>query len=410
MSTDLPVSRFCTFCSLLCEQRSDDRNFGATFCSRRNRELDALRSWSESRDTLASLSACEGVLEDAKRLLARSKDILVTGRMRSVGTSRGALRIAQRHHATLDCWDSDAAFEYINAFQRSGSTTVSLAEARDISELFLVIGGDSLIEDYPRLPSVLSRGVSTPALLLGAWSCEGCKPWLDAGFQVLAIDTPIEDLPRSLSEASRFESMAGWDSQTSRWLHASGYTTAVWSMKHLNVQHGDLWYESMMGWIAHRNETHRVGGLCLCDLESTFHQVCTWWTGFPGRIRCTADGDRYDPTRFSCQRWLDEHRAAPSAVGSLTSDVSTAILWIDDSFDDPPAAVFESGHACIAISPHSLGSHPRTLWLPCQMAGLGSQSEFFRGDHAVLFSGQDPLPLAHDLPSASQWLRGLIEP
>lgn len=410
MSTDLPISRFCTFCSLLCELRSSDQDFGATFCSRRNRELDALRSWSESRDTLASLAAYEGVLEDAKKCLADSRDLLVTGRMRSVETSRGALRIAQRYHAIIDSWDSDAAFERIGAFQRVGSTTISLAEARDISEMLLVIGSDALIEDYPRLPAELSRGNSTPVLLLGTWSREGCKPWLDAGFQVLAIETPIEDLPRSLSEASKFESIAGWDSQTSRWLHASGYVTAVWSMKHLNVQHGDLWYESMMGWIAHRNEAHRTGGLCLSDLEGTFHQVCTWWTGFPGRIRCTEDGDRYDPTRFSSQRWLDEHRADSSASSSLTRDLSTVILWIDDSFDDPPTAVFESGHPCIAISPRSPGSYPRTLWLPCQMAGLGSEAEFFRGDHAVLFSGQDPFPLAHDLPSASQWLRGLIEP
>jgi hypothetical protein len=419
MSTELPVARFCACCSLLCEPSSEDGNFGAAFCSRRNRELDAIRVWSENRDTLSSLSPWESTLDEAKMRLAKTTDLLVTGRMRSVDSSRGALRIAQRYKALLDPWESEAAFEGITAFQRVGASTVSLAEARDISELLIVVGGDPLIEDYPRLPAALARGTSIPVLLLGPWSHAGCKPWLDAGFQVLAIDTEISNIPRSLAEASACGSIGPWESEASRWLHRSGYTTALWSMKHLNIEQGDLWYESMMEWIARENETRRVGALVWSDLESTFHQVCTWWTGFPARIRfgedrCGENSVLYDPSRFTAQRWIDSHPETHLA-SSLSSpkdsrrNSSSLILWIDDSFEDLPTAVFESGHPCIAISPRAPRSDTTTLWLPSLPSGLGCKSEMFRGDHAILVSGQDPHGIAHELPPTAQWLLGLIE-
>jgi hypothetical protein len=179
-------------------------------------------------------------------------------------------------------------------------------------------------------------------------------------------------------------------------------------MKHLNIEHGDLWYESMMGWVARENETRRVGALVWSDLESTFHQVCTWWTGFPGRIRFGEvrfgeDSVQYDPSRFTAQRWLDSH-----PIKQLTSS-SSLILWIDDSFEDLPTAFFESGHRCIAISARAPRSDTSVLWLPSLPAGLGCESELFRGDNAILVQGQDPYPIAHELPPTAQWLKGLIE-
>jgi hypothetical protein len=334
--------------------------------------------------------------------------------MRSVDTTRRALRIAQRYQALVDPWESDAAFEGITAFQRVGAATISLAEARDISELLIVVGGDPLLEDYPRLPAALSRGVSIPVLLLGSWSHVGCKPWLDAGFEVLAIDTQVSNIPRSLSEACACASIAGWESETSRWLHRSGYTTVLWSMKHLNIEYGDLWYESMMGWVARENETRRVGALVWNDLESAFHQVCTWWTGFPGRVRFFEDSVQYDPSRFTAQRWLDLHpvpqlTTPASSPKDLSRNSSSLILWIDDSFEDMPLSVFESGHPCIAISPRAPRSDASILWLPSLPAGLGCESELFRGDNAILVYGQDPYSIAHELPTTSQWLKGLIE-
>ena len=409
MSTALPVARFCALCSLLCEPPPEDPNFGATFCSRRNRELDALRDWLAHRDTLTSVAAWESNLEEAKQRLANTQDLLVTGRLRCVESSRGALAIAQRKHARIDSWESDAAFEGISAFQRVGAMTASLSEARDIAELMIVIGGDEWTEEFPKLPGSLYRGESIPVLLLGSWSDAGRKPWLDAGFEVLSIDTPIAQIPRALSEASACEAIGGWDSTASRWLHRAGYTAVVWSMKYLNIEHGDLWYESMMDWIARRNETKRVAAVLWSDLETSFHQVCTWWTGFPGRIQFHGETAEYDPSRYSAQRWLEE-RLVPSSRGNASSSQPSLILWIDDSFEDLPIAVFESGLATIAISPRRPPQGCNAIWLPCLPAGLGNACEFFRGDHAILLRGSDPYCVDHDLPAAVPWLRGLLEP
>lgn len=410
MSTALPVARFCTLCSLLCELPTEDANFGAAFCSRRNRELDAVRDWLAHRDTLTSVAAWEPVLEEAKRRLANTQDLLVTGRMRCVDSSRGALAIAQQKHARLDSWESDATFEGISAFQRVGATTISLSEARDITELMIVIGGDEWIEDFPKLPGSLYRGESIPVLLLGSWSDAGRKPWLDAGFEVLSIDTPISQIPRALSEASACDEVGGWDSTASRWLHRAGYTTVVWSMKYLNIEYGDLWYESMMDWIARQNETKRVAAMCWSDLETTFHQVCTWWTGFPGRIQFNGETADYDPSRYSAQRWLEERSVrGPRTIDSSSSNASL-ILWVDDSFEDLPTAVFESDLATIAISPRQPPPGSNAIWLPCLPAGLGNACEFFRGDHAILLQGIDPYCVDHQLPPAVPWLKGLLEP
>lgn len=399
MNTELPIARFCTFCSLLCELRSDEDNFGASFCSRRNAELDAIREWSESRETISSMAEWESRLVQARKWIENGTDLLVTGRMRCIDSSRGALRIAQRYRATVDSWESDAVFEAISGFQRVGAVSTTLSEARDLSELLIVVGGDALVEDYPRIPAALSRGASIPLLLLGTWSDVGCKPWLDAGFEVLAIDTPLASIPRSLAEASACPRVSDSESTASRLLNRAGYTSVLWSMKHVPVTNGDMWYEDMMEWIFRENERRRVAALCWNDLDAGFHQVCTWWTGFPGRIRFTPEGCDYDPTHFSAQRWLDVR----------TPQDSSLILWVDDSFEDLPSAIFESGYPCVAVSPRSPCFDPKIVWLPSLPAGLGCESEFFRGDQAILVHGRDPNPVAHELPSVSQWLKGLIE-
>lgn len=425
MSTDQSHSRFCVFCSLLCEPpdfapgNDSDLNlsgaidFGASFCSRRNREIESGRSLLVSRETVVELASRESLLEGARDRMANASQRLITGRMRSVATCRGALRVAQRWGATVDSWDSQSAFESIAGFQRSGGITVSLAEARDITELFLIVGGDSLIEDYPRLPAALSRGAAVPVLLFGSWSHRGCKPWLDAGFEVLAIDTPIESLPRSLAQATAMGSVGAWESQASQWLHRPGYETVLWSMKHLELPHGDLWYESMMEWIGKRNETKRAGAISWSDLNSNFHQVCTWWTGFPGRIRWEAEALLYDPSRFTAERWLEDAVSNSRRSSSVSSNrTAPLILWIDDSTEEIPSSVCESGLDCIAISPRSPGaarSGFAPIWLPSQPAGLGVDAEFFRGDHALLVRGRDCCIVDQERLPPSQWCRGLLE-
>lgn len=404
MITELPVARFCSCCSLLCESPSPTEDFGATFCSRRNRELEGMRRWLDSGDSLGETATWESALQQARGRLAQAQHVLVTGRIRCVESSRSALRIAERFDATVDLWESDAAFESIAAFQRSGGMGISLGEARDLSQWIVVIGGDSLLEDYPKLPEALSRGRAVPVLLVGRWSDRGCKPWLDQGFEVLAIDTPIESFPRSLMKASTSESQSPFVSQVSRWLHQSGYTTVLWSLKHLSLDQGDLWVEEMMRWIAMRNEQTRCAALGWGDLESTFQQVCTWWTGFPGRIQYRNGSCTYDTSTFSSEYWLRSFctKSVPSS--------NFLILWIDDSYEELPSSLLESCCDRIVVGARQPQTGQRLIWLPSQRAGFGRDSQFFRGDQAILVRGRDPFPTTKELPAVDEWLRGLIEP
>jgi formylmethanofuran dehydrogenase subunit B len=402
MITDPPLPRFCSCCSLLCESPSFTDDFGASYCSRRNRELDTMGRWIDESEAIAESTTWESTLQESRNRLAMARPLLVTGRIRCVESSRGALRIAERFNATVDLWDSDASFESVAAFQRVGGMNVSLGEARDLSQGIIVIGSDELLEEYPKLPAALSRGAAVPVLLLGRWSDRGCKPWLGEGFEPLAIDTPIEHLPRSLMEASQCSPQSPWDNQVSRWLHPLGYTTVVWSLKHLSVQHGDLWVEDLMRWIAIRNESSRCGALAWGGLESTFQQVCTWWTGFPGRVRFQNNACAYDPSVHSSKLWFDH----PSQGRSMRS----LVLWIDDSFDELPTTVLESKSDMVVIGARRPVARPNTIWLPSLRAGLGLDSQFFRGDQAILVHGRDPLPIAKQRPSVHDWLLGLLEP
>ncbi|MCU0710059.1 MAG: hypothetical protein MUF23_17395 [Pirellula sp.] len=361
-----------------------------------------MRRWLDLEEPLSKAANWESALQESRNRLAGADRVLVTGRIRSVESSRGAIRIAQKFDATLDLWDSDAAFESIAAFQRTGGMTVSLGEARGLSQGIVVIGGDELLEDYPKLPMALSRGESVPVLLLGRWSDRGCKPWLDEGFEVLAIDTPIEELPRSLIEACKCNSQPAWGDQVNRWLHPLGYTSVAWSLKHLALQQADLWVEELNRWIAMRNESGRCGGLAWGDLEGTFQQVCTWWTGFPGRIRFQRGVCGYDPTVHASSQWLDQC-TAPRSLRSL-------VLWIDDSFDEIPSCVVEADCDRVVVGARRPVPHPNTIWLPSLRAGLGLDSQFFRGDSAILVHGRDPLTINKSLPSVHEWLQGILEP
>jgi formylmethanofuran dehydrogenase subunit B len=414
MNESQSLTRFCTFCSLLCQPPVSERDFGETFCSRRNRELDRMGQWHDEQRLPADATMWESVVEKARSILARSESTLVTGRIHTVDSARAAVRLARRSDAVLDFWESDTAFEAIEAMQRSGSYTVSLAEARDHASLLVVIGSDALVEDYPRLPFELANGHAKPLLLLGEWSERARKPWLDAGFQAIAVPTSIPLLPRSLTQAVTESQSTGWDSQVGAWLQQSMYTTVLWSMRHLDARHGglpngDLWFESMMQWVAARNETHRCAALVWSGLEGTFQQVCTWLTGFPGRVRFRAGEMEYDPWRFAASRWVEDRYGTEQRQGL------DALVWIDDSAEDLPPHALGRNVSYIAITPtRPDAGDDSVLWLPCHRAGVGSTGEFFRGDQTILVRGCDPSctagpsGLMTHLPSAGDWLRELL--
>lgn len=402
-----PRAEHCPFCSLLCELGDVARpqgDWNVLSCAKRlagQRQAAELRRASEQHATGERSPTSVGDFVTARDWLQSAERVLVTGRIHSVEVSRRVVEIARSLRGTLDRWDSDVSFDTFKAIQTHGAYMTSLAEARDRSDLLLVIGDDSLLESAPGLPESLSRsGIedsqggeqarSASVLLLGAWGETGIARWEQAGFRVTAIASQLDKLPRMLSLAVREGERQGATSEVSRLLLEAKYTTVVWSPKDLTVSHRDLWISEMMRWILKRNETDRIGALVWNDFGATFHQVCTWTTGYPGRVCFNTEVANYRPSEYSAKRWLERNRRS----GSL-------VLWVDETLGDLPVELARSGVRTIAVGSsglvaqrHGLESSGQELggessskwlrWIPAGVVGVDYVGSMFRGDQTVL--------------------------
>jgi formylmethanofuran dehydrogenase subunit B len=428
----LPV---CTFCSLLCDLTpspsvdQNDRDFGATFCSRREREWALYREHSNSPMAGSLLPALDSeAIRMVRHRLLQAERVLVTGRIRSLESARSAIAVAERYRAILDVWESEPLFQMVQAIQRNGMHSVSLAEAREVSTLFIVIGDEGWLEEVPRLPVAMSPvgadlEAGVPMLLMGKWSAPAIAAWKGAGFDVIAIECDLQKVPGALAQASRQATRWGWESRVGEWLQGSRYTTVVWSPRHLKesaegVSHGDLWAESMLQWIAQRNESQRAGALVWSSLEATFQQVCTWSTGFPGRVRFRELGIEYRPQEYSATRWLEESLSDPRALEN------SMVIWIDDSGEALPDSWVDGHVPAVVVSPRPpVSSQGSIVWLPASWSGIDHEDAYFRGDQTVLVRGQQSVQgggLQRDSvqtekaiqakrPRAHEWLRRLAD-
>ena len=391
MSAFQSKPKACSFCSLLCEldspqQDSFERELS---CSKRKRMLQDLESQgcigkSTAGEATAQAIADSAMLDRANAGISRAASILVTGRIHTVESARIAVDLARRLDAIVDPWESDVAFAGIRSLQRNGGFRTSLAECRELADLFLVFGDDSLLDEYPRLPVSLSGKSSlnksgTPLLLIGNWSEEAADRWREAGFEVLAISADLDQFPRWLSLATRLSDTDTSTSQVSRWLLESQYTTLVWAPGNIPVEQIDLWMDSMMDWVMRQNETRRTTALVWSDPQATFHQVCTWLTGFPGRIVFRGGVASYDPDLFRAQSWFENQRACRE-----TQDRSL-ILWIDDSWEALPTDITQTKVPTWVLGGKALDTPSVVLnQLASGIAGVTHPGSFFRGDQVVL--------------------------
>ena len=170
----------CPFCSLLCD--ADDPN--ELQCERRSASLVKFKALRAAKGSELQESEYVDRLQVAKSSLRQAKRILVTGRIASVATARAAVAFAVKFNATIDCAESGHAFKNILAIQRSGLNSVSLAEARDHTDLFIVVGSDSMQAAIPRMPLALSTGKPKrqTLLLLGEFNLDATEVWRQAGF------------------------------------------------------------------------------------------------------------------------------------------------------------------------------------------------------------------------------------
>lgn len=357
-------SSLCQGCSLYC-----DRAVVTAPCSR---ELQFQTLHGTSQELQPRIFGKEvdwnEALDEAVRVLRASRYTLLTGGMRDVETSRLALRLAREVHAVVDAWDSDPAFRYFQVMQRRGMIQTTLAETRERCNLLVIIGDDRLLEEYPLLPERLSLQCSdSQTLLLGDWSEEARQRFEQAGHQALAIRSDWKKLPLSLLIQDAFEGPRHWLGEDRQWVVA-------WSMRQLGQWDGvENWMERLAEFLMRRNQRVRCAALPLMGNHATFHQVCTWTTGFPGRIRFQDAGPLYDP-----------HRLSANKQGTAHERLDT-LIWIDDQIPStlPPCVADD----WIVMSPRvPEASSPVRVWIPHHPQQRCGNSQFFRCDLGQMLS------------------------
>jgi formylmethanofuran dehydrogenase subunit B len=416
MDESNPKPKLCSFCSLVCEiPDQDDRAEGSEpWCIKRSgqRKLVPLRLASMASahrsavtsDAVVTSDAQESYLESSLRIasqqLCRASSILVTGRIHCVESARASIELARRFDAAIDPWDSDPASDAISAMQRGGGYGVSLGEARDRAELWVVVGQDSLLEQTPRLASAMHRGESVPLLLLGLWSDASIQIFRDAGFDVICIECELEDLPKRLGQWARVGQMHS-ESQVGQWLSGAQYTVLLYAPSALDVESRDLWIEALDRWVLQRNETTRAVTLAWGTLQSSFHQTCTWLTGFPGRIQFREGIPQYDPHGYRAKDWVDRQTANPQAKSR------SLLVWVDDSLEELPRELLELDLPKLIIGPNPGSSNQQAdRWLPAGIVGVTHTVNMFRGDQTVLANVHCDCPPGSQMPS--QWLKRFL--
>ncbi len=146
--------------------------------------------------------------------------------------------------ATIDLVDCQRSMSHLLAVQRAGMMTTSLSEARFRSDVWLLIGGDSLFDDYPRLLELLLKrnlsGDFEPprrVVAIGSWSADAMNHIRSLAEDAIAIECPVESIPQSLFQWSNVnaEALSTSLNPASRWLTEATYLTLVWSPASLSL-------------------------------------------------------------------------------------------------------------------------------------------------------------------------------
>jgi hypothetical protein len=245
----------------------------------------------------------------------------------------------------------------------------------------------------------MNRGDSVPLLLLGSWSDASIQTWRAAGFEAWSIEIDLAELPKYLSQATR----SGSDeckSQIGKWLLESKYTTLLYSPTALDVEYRDLWIDLISRWVLRRNQTHRVASLSWGSLQSSFHQTCTWLTGFPGRVRFENNSPSYDPSRHRAQDWCNRQQSSTRVASR------SVLIWVDDSIEDLPPELLELDIPKVIIGPSPvLDRVALSTWLPSGMLGVTHRGNVFRGDQTVLAKlGSVESDSSSACPSPADWI------
>lgn len=334
----------------------------------------------------------------------------MTGRIFSVETSRALLSSARSLEASLDASEQGWAMNHALAIAKNGTFTTSLADSRATSQAFIVLDDGSLLDRFPRLPHLLSSFTgdqkdTRTVLLLGTPTSATIKTWTDAFPNTWSVPCAMEQGPTALNQWTSHRNSLTNDT-AAPWLvdlRASTYTSVVWSPACLSVSQPDLWIEDLMHWIRGQNEETRYSSLTLSGLDSTFQQVCTWTTGFPGRIRFRNAIPIFEPMESNYLSWIKRNGNDPLAsIVCVDESVKTYPFLPKDMADSFAGTIVEIHGYSMEVN-HDCSR----VRLPTRTAGYETDATISRADQVVMAFVPSQSPTADDWPTPADWLARL---
>ncbi len=370
----------CPFCSLLCDE--DD---AINACELRSRKLRGFGIQSpnttSSRPTSSEshfdgaridgrLVSVEEAILAAASLLLNAKYPVISGRIMDVRAARAAIELAKRCDAIVDLADSDATFDTLTAIQRAGIVSETIAEIRFRADVVIFLGDDRLLNSMPRLGARLldiptaSQLLHRRVVLLGNWS-HAAKQSLEGTDRVVtSIQCALPLLPNSLNGLLGPSTPSS--TEIASLIGGASNLVMVWNPEYIAATDRDLWTETLLRWISKFNCGASCAALPLAGRGITFQQVCTWLTGFPGRVRFQQGTAEYDPSRFRF----------PTEPQDLQTD---CLLWVEQ---DEEAALPVSLPNILLSAPRNfrtVGPYPK-VEIAIGLPGVDHESILFRSD------------------------------
>lgn len=347
-------------------------------------------------------------VQEASALLIQARRTLFSGLATDVAGMRQVIDLARLVGGVLDHMHSEALQLNLKLLQHGGWIATTLSEVRVRADVIVLVG-DSLLERFPRLLSLLVHD-SQPAKQIY---------WLgtdDIRFRTQAMLVPevhsisikksdwmtvLTGLLRQVTHSSEQKIDEGpLGSETSaemgtlhNVLTNSRYATWVWTAADFLSAGDDLILDVLVRLVTKLNETSRAAVLPLAGSHGdvTAQQVCTWKTGFPLRQALNQNESDYQPNRYSTREVL------------RNQDCDAAIYVSAFEPLEPPEEFWGvTGPRIIVGHPALKAASRADYFFPSGIPGIDHESHLFRGDGVAVVSVDQKRDL--QLPAVAEWL------
>jgi formylmethanofuran dehydrogenase subunit B len=390
----------CPFCGLLCddlrvERRGTGLKVTANGCDKAiagfERALPDVSAQISGRDV-----SIEEALGAAAELIRKSRSPLYGGLATDVGGIRAVLSLADRTGGTVDHALSEAVLRNMKVLQSAGWITSTLTEARNRSDVVVIVGSDvqrlsprffervvcaptAMFEEaaQPRTVIFIGEGLDQSGATgtrVGELVTLPCPP--NRVYDVLSVLLArLREHPVSVGEVGGVP-LAEIEA-VGECLKEAEYGLLVWAPGALPADDAELSVHAICEIVEVLNKTTRCAGLSLGGDEgaNTATSVCGWQSGFPTRVSYVSGAPDYDPFVNSIARRLAD------GEGDLLVWVASISPHLAPPNSKVPTIVLGTPGLECAVPPE--------VFIPVGTPGLDHSGQLIRCDNVVSLQLRD---------------------